>query len=268
MTADIVGDVGTLLLSVADEIVLPLFGTTGANAREKKPGDWVTDADLRSEAALAEGLAAILPGSLVVGEEAVHADPGVLGRLETAERVWLIDPVDGTANYAAGREPFAMLVALVERGLVTHGWIYLPVEGRMFTAQRGSGVQFNGAPLPVRNPAHTLRGIVPLPALTTDAAADVERRSSGSAELLPSCWCSGREYPDVLVGRADFVLFTASMPWDHAAGSLAIAELGGRAAYLDGTPYTVLDHRRRALLVANTPSTWDRVRNHVLVGLA
>lgn len=257
--------VADLLRRTAEEVVLPLFRSEAADPRQKRPGDWVTAADLNAEHVLTQRLLQVLPGSAVVGEEAVHADPSLMQRLHGTGQVWLIDPVDGTRNYAAGREPFAMIVALVRDGAVSHGWVYLPMEDRMLTAAAGSGAMLDGRRLlaPQRMPAR-LRGIVPLPVLKPDAVADIEARSPAVADLLPSWWCSGREHPDVAEGAADFAVFTTSMPWDHAAGSLAIAELGGRAAYFDGEPYTVRDESRRSLLIARSPEIWDKVRWELL----
>ena len=100
-------------------------------------------------------------------------------------------------------------------------------------------------------------------------AAEIRRRASaGAAELLPTVGCAGAEYPALLDGAADFVFFTGSMPWDHAAGALALTEAGGRAAYLDGTAFTVLDEARRPLLVARTPEVWAAAREDLLGALA
>lgn len=267
--ADLVDLVAALLRTTAEEIVVPLFGTPHAKASEKGPGDWVTVADHEAEAVLAAELRAVLPGSTVVGEESVHADQDVLERLGGTAPVWLIDPVDGTGNYARGREPFAMIVALVQAGVTTHGWVYLPIERRMLLAEQGNGVTVDKVPYRgPKTPPERLRGIIPLPQLPADLADQVVGRSPGVADLMPSWACSGREYPDVVVGAADFVLSMVSMPWDHAAGALAVHELGGRAAYLDGEPYSTLDRSRRSLLVARSPQIWDTVRGSLLTDLA
>jgi len=266
---DLLDAVEDLLRRTAAEIVLPRFRSPETARFEKRPGDWVTDADLESEAALTAQLSRLLPGSTVVGEEAVHADPTVLQRLGSDGPVWLVDPVDGTANFAAGRAPFALIVALVASGTTTHGWIYLPLEDRMLRTRAGAGIRLDhGHRHRSESDAGGLRGIVPLHALpAAEAAAIRERSSAGLADLVPTMGCAGAEYPAVLDGRVDFVLFTGSMPWDHAAGALALAESGGRAAYLDGQPYTVLDESRRALLIARTQQVWDDVRRDLLEGV-
>ena len=265
MVSGFIESVAELLRETAAEVVVPRFRSPAAQPRQKRPGDWVTVADHESEAMLSDRLARLLPGSTVVGEEAVHADPTLLQRLRGDAPVWLIDPVDGTVNFAAGREPFAMIVALLQGGVTTHGWNYLPMEDRMLVAERGAGAELNGVPqqssavLPDR-----LRGIVPLYALPAGVAAHIEGRSPQVADLLPSWRCSGREYPDVVTGAADFVLSPVSMPWDHAAGSLAVTEMGGRCAYLAGDPFTALDDARRTLLVARSPEIWEVARRELL----
>jgi fructose-1,6-bisphosphatase/inositol monophosphatase family enzyme len=262
--------VADLLRTTAAEVVLPRFRAPGTPTYEKGPGDWVTEADLESEAVLSRALTDLLPGSTVVGEETVHADPAVLQRFRHSAPVWVIDPVDGTANFATGREPFALIVALVERGVTTQGWIHLPVPDRMLAAATGRGARLDGRTMrPAHRPIGRPRGIVPLHALPGADVAEIQRRArAGAAELLPTVGCAGAEYPALLDGAADFVFFTGSMPWDHAAGALALTEAGGRAAYLDGAAFTVLDEARRPLLVARTPEVWTAAREDLLGALA
>jgi fructose-1,6-bisphosphatase/inositol monophosphatase family enzyme len=262
--------VARLMRTTAAEVVLPRFRSPDTTTYQKGPGDWVTEADLESEAVLSSALTDLLPDSTVVGEETVHADPAVLQRFRGGAPVWVIDPVDGTANFAAGREPFALIVALVEGGVTTQGWIHLPLPDRMLQAAAGRGARLDGRTMrPPDQPVGRPRGIVPLHALTGADAAEIRRRAhAGAAELLPTVGCAGAEYPALLDGAADFVFFTGSMPWDHAAGVLALTEAGGRAAYLDGTAFTVLDEARRPLLVARTPEVWAAARADLLGALA
>ena len=95
---------------------------------EKKPGDLVTVADREAEVELARVLRAAEPGVLVVGEEGVFTDPSSLEPLPTAEHAWVIDPVDGTRNFARGRADFAVMLAEVRHGVTVRGWIWQPVH--------------------------------------------------------------------------------------------------------------------------------------------
>lgn len=91
---------------------------------EKSPGELVTVADREAEAWLTPRLAALVPGSRVVGEEAVEADPSLLEGLEGGV-AWLLDPVDGTSNFARGEARFAMMAALLRDGEALAAWMRL-----------------------------------------------------------------------------------------------------------------------------------------------
>src|SRR5260370_1099123 len=97
--------------------ILPRFRLMRrADIREKGPGDFVTLADLEAERQLTQRLGGLLPGSVVLGEEAASQDRGRFALLAGEAPVWVIDPVDGTANFARGQPGFAVIVALIERG--------------------------------------------------------------------------------------------------------------------------------------------------------
>ncbi|MGH6959102.1 MAG: inositol monophosphatase family protein, partial [Dongiaceae bacterium] len=107
--------------------------------REKAPGDLVTVADEAVEARLAPLLTSLVPGSIVVGEEGAAADPNLLSRLFDDRPVWIIDPVDGTSNFAEGHAAFAVMVALVRGRDVLAAWIHDPVKVRTAVAAAGEG---------------------------------------------------------------------------------------------------------------------------------
>jgi fructose-1,6-bisphosphatase/inositol monophosphatase family enzyme len=260
---DLRTEVDDLLRRTARAVVLPLYQHEDSGARQKRPGDWVTEADHRSEALLGQELAAMLPGSVVVGEEAVSVDPSVLDLLGGQAPVWLIDPVDGTRNYVSGTGPFAMMVALVEAGSVTGGWIHLPLEDRSLTALAGLGTRLDDAAAPRgdHDPERPLVGAIARDSLPPDLVDPVSGAlEAAGATLVPTWACSGRDYPSVVAGEWDFLLPWTVMPWDHAAGSLAVQEAGGRVARLDGTRYSPAAPIVDGLLVARTTQVWDRVR--------
>ena len=119
--------VSELLADVADRLILPRFGALkSSDIQEKKPGDLVTVADREAEIELARVLRAAEPGVLVVGEEGVFTDPSCLDLLPTAEHAWVIDPVDGTRNFARGGADFAVMLAEVRNAVTVRGWIWQP----------------------------------------------------------------------------------------------------------------------------------------------
>src|SRR5258706_1538626 len=106
--------VDRIIREVARTEIVPRFRMLRAgDIREKSPGNLVTAADMASEAALTRRLGEILPGAVVLGEEAAAEDEGLFGLLAGDAPVWIIDPVDGTINFAHGRPGFAVIVALV-----------------------------------------------------------------------------------------------------------------------------------------------------------
>ncbi|TCM20749.1 fructose-1,6-bisphosphatase/inositol monophosphatase family enzyme [Novosphingobium sp. PhB165] len=188
----------------AEIAIMPRFRTSEAHVLADKGEDGntepVTAADRESEEILAGRLAALIPGAGIVGEEAVHADPALLSRLGSGA-CWLIDPLDGTANFAAGQGPFGLLVALVEDGLPVGGWIFDPLSNRFCAALAGHGASVNGeafkaAEIPRKRP---------LAAVTRLFANRASRETLMDAleadyDVVDSPRCAADQYPRVATG--------------------------------------------------------------------
>ncbi|MCC2976205.1 inositol monophosphatase [Sphingomonas sp. PL-96] len=250
--------VSALLRQVAAEVVLPRFQhLDAAEIEEKAKDDLVTIADREAEVALAKGLAEIDGRARIVGEEACAADPTLLDTVGDG-RVWLIDPVDGTNNFAAGRTPFGMMIALVEDGVPQAGWLYDPVADRMCHAVRGGGAFIDGTPVTAR----ATGAAEPVAALATYFMSDEDRaaladRVAGKLTLVEIPRCAAEQYPRLVLGENDLALFQRTLPWDHAAGVLFLEEAGGHVARADGSPYRVGDNRR-GMLGASSPALWEQ----------
>jgi fructose-1,6-bisphosphatase/inositol monophosphatase family enzyme len=263
----VIDKVAALLRDVATTAVLPRFrALTADEIVAKGPGDLVTTADREAEELLTAALLALLPGSRVIGEEAASADPTLLTTVRDPGDLWLVDPVDGTANFAAGHEPFAMMVALLRDGVTSAGWILDPMRGTLATVERGAGAYLNGvrATSPTaRPPASELRG----PSFTRHTPpgvrSEVEKGRGAVGQLLPGHNCTGYEYPAMVRGEQNFVFFWGTLPWDHAPGVLFLEEAGGVAWRLDGTPYEP-GQDRSDLLAAQNQYVWDTVRTTLL----
>ena len=143
--------VGEILREAADTLVCPRFRRLDEAAISIKShqNDLVTIADLEAEIFLTRELTALLPGSRALGEEAVYQDPSSKAVLDTDAPVWIIDPVDGTANFARGSTAFGIIVALVRDRRTVAGWIYDPLQQRLFTAEAGAGTWSGGQRLTV-----------------------------------------------------------------------------------------------------------------------
>ncbi len=229
-----------LMRETAASELLPRLGQLAAgDVREKRPGDLVTVADEASEMRIAQGLAAILPGVPVVGEEAVAVDPSLLNLVGSSESAWIVDPLDGTANFAAGRDSFAMIVCLVERGAPVGGWILHPRSGRVAIAELGAGAELDGKRVRLEpgRPLAEMRGYIGWKLLRTVRDDATRRGNLRRVGELGSRKCAGLEYIDLLAGERQFSLYRSTKPWDHAAGALMLREAGGVAERFDGGPY-------------------------------
>ena len=132
---------------VAAAEILPRFRALDAEEHRAKTraDDLVTEADTAAERAFAAGVAGILPDAVVIGEEAVSEDPRRLDALSGADLALILDPIDGTWNFAAGIAAFGMLVALIHRGETVWGLLYDPVLDDWIVARRGGGAWHEGA---------------------------------------------------------------------------------------------------------------------------
>lgn len=243
--------------SVAAAEVEPRFGHLGdGDVTEKEPGDLVTVADRACEAALAAGLRSVLDVP-VVGEEASFEDPSLLDLVASAGSVWVLDPIDGTTNFAAGSTDHAVLVSLVQRGRVTDGWMYLPASGSMLRARLGGGAWRDGRRVEAVAPSAGAVGLLKRGYLPAPIRAALDRAPSILRDAVHGRGCCPLDYHDVVTGAAAFALYWRTLPWDHTAAALYATEAGLRVARPGGRPYEPGDGAC-GLLVAH-PSRWDDV---------
>ena len=257
-------EVADLIREVAATVVLPRFRRLSSDEmHQKAPGDMVTVADQESERALTRGLTALLPGSTVVGEEAVAADPEILHRMGDRGAVWIVDPVDGTNNFAAGKTPFAVMVALLRAGEPVAAWILDVVDDRMTVAEAGSGTSIDGVRVKTRTDdpgAAALDGVVAHKYLTAELRAESAANARRLGRVTEGHHCAGYEYPAVATDLQQFALFWRILPWDHVPGALILREAGGTVLHLDASDYRPSDNDR-GLLIAPNVDVWHTVRD-------
>lgn len=252
--------VESLLRETAAEEILPRWKALADHEVEDKgAGEIVTAADHAAERRLTEGLAGILSGALVVGEEAAHTDPSLLGRMVKEPLVWLVDPLDGTRNFARGDSRFAIMLALLAEGQTRAAWILDPLSGSLMVAEHGGGCFRDETRVRVARASRDdhLKGCI----LTTympeqlHPAAEAAKQHMAEAQHLFS---AGHEYPALIRRDMDFMLYYRTLPWDHAPGMLLLSEAGGYGARLDGSAYRPGDGRK-GLLAAAERDAWYRV---------
>ena len=246
-----------LMRFVSERTIMPRWRNLATgDVIEKSQNELVTIADREAEEFLAEALAKLAPDVPIVGEEAAHADSSVLDRLSGP--CWIVDPIDGTHNYAHGRTPFGIMVALADGGEAIAGWIYDPVKDRFCHARRGEGAFVNGE----RIAARPTGSEPPVAAISVIFLGEARRESVNSHvaphyRVVETPRCAAEQYPRLVLGENDVSFFERTLAWDHAAGVLFLNEAGGKVCRPDGSPYRVDETERTGMIGAASPSLWD-----------
>ena len=259
-----------ILRDAARAEALPRFRRLDASMVTTKTEaiDLVTEADVATEEVIKARIAQWMPQALFVGEESVAADPALLGRLADADLAVVVDPIDGTANYAAGLPLFACMAAVVSGGETVAGIIYDPMGDDWIMAEKGAGAWLrrpNGEaarltvadPLPIEQMVGTA-SVAYMPAETRPQIL----QNTAKVRLLSNFRCAGHEYRIFASGHTQFLSYNKLMPWDHLAGVLISQEAGGYAARMDGSPYQP-HHIGGGLLLAANRESWDALRREV-----
>jgi fructose-1,6-bisphosphatase/inositol monophosphatase family enzyme len=255
-----------ILRDVAALSIVPRFQKLArGEVREKGgPEDLVTIADEEAELELAKRLQELLPGSVVLGEEAVAQGAVSRDILKTsAGPVWVVDPVDGTYNFAHGVPKFGTILALVHKGECVAGWIYQIPADRMIAGEKGKGVRING--VPYIRPSYaaaaggfgTMRAYIATGFFPPPVRAFVETKTALVADASPLRCCAW-EYPALLEGEAVFSIYGRLEPWDHLAGAMLLEEAGFYVRKWDGSPYRPGDSAG-GIINAPSPELWGRV---------
>ncbi len=249
-----------LLNDVAARVIIPRFrALTAGEIDEKTPGNYVTIADREAELAIAERLRSVYPDALVVGEEAAFTNSGLMAALPEAPHAFVIDPVDGTRNFVNGNPDHAVMVAELKAGEVVRGWIVQPEYEESYVVERGAGVTRNG---------ELLR---PVPRTGLPRVESSSKRDLGALAhradwpIGRTRFCCGIDYPRLLTGDVEALVYRNPKPWDHAAGALMMTELGAVARLLDGTTYAP-GRPHGVLLSAASEDAWHAVADAIGAG--
>lgn len=214
---------------------------TPLNIEHKGEIDLVTEVDKRSEELLVGGLQRAFPDHDFLAEENIYQD-------RRKSHKWIIDPLDGTTNFAHGFPWFAVSMALEVDGEIKLGIVYHTMMNEMFTAIKGEGTWLNGSRICVssRSP---LRGSLLATGFPYDSATDLENNFAHFVNFQMGCrgirraGAAALDLAYVAAGRIDGFWECKLKPWDVAAGQLLVAEAGGKVTGYSGEPYSVYNHR-------------------------
>jgi len=260
----------TILREAAEAEILPRFRHLDEGMVRQKADaiDLVTEADEAAERHIRAAVAAAWPEALFVGEESVAADPALLDRLDAADFAIVVDPVDGTANFAAGLPLYATMASVVSRGETIAGIIYDPMGDDWVLAERGGGaflrfpdgraqrLKVTAAPALDQMVGHVSITFMP------EASKPKILANLARIRVVANYRVAGHDYRTFATGHCHFVAFNKLMPWDHLAGCLIAEEAGGYVARFDGSPYRP-EHREGGLIIAPDRNTWDLLRAEI-----
>ena len=259
-----------LLRRAAQAEILPRFRRLGAaDIRAKSEAtDLVTEADERAERMIKAEVAQLWPDAVFVGEESVAAEPALLHSLQGAELAVVVDPVDGTFNFAAGIPAFGVMASVIANGETVAGIIFDPMGDDWVMAERGGGAW-------LRRPdgdAHRLSVAAPVALgemvgmastgyLPKDKRVEV-MGNLAKVRFATSYRCAAHEYRTFAGGHVHYLMHNKLMPWDHLVGAVICEEAGGYVRRLDGSRY-LPHHIDGGLLVAPDAASWELLRREV-----
>ncbi|MEZ5585767.1 MAG: inositol monophosphatase [Sedimenticolaceae bacterium] len=223
--------IAQIVRSTAGQELMSRFEAVDADT--KADGSLITAADMAMQQRLQDELGRQWPRIALLGEEmSTTEQEGLLAA--QGEGLWCLDPLDGTANFAAGIPFFAVSLAFIANGTVTAGIVYDPVRDECFSALRGRGAWLNGRPLCAAARPERLRDAMAMldlkrlpDSLITAVARQAPYRSQRSFGSVALDWCW------VALGRCQVYLHGGQRLWDYAAGQLVLSESGAVGGLLD-----------------------------------
>jgi len=197
----------------------------------------VTDVDLASEQLIREAIATHYPRHQILAEEGGLAE-------SSSDYRWIVDPLDGTTNYAHGFPIFAVSIGLEYRGEIILGVVYDPARDEMFAAERGAGAALNNRPVRVSTTDDLSKSLLSTGFpydIRTSRLTNLDHWSNFAlaAQALRRTGAAAIDLCYVACGRFDGFWELTLSPWDTAAGALIVAEAGGRLTDLTGSPFSV-----------------------------
>lgn len=226
------------------------------------PHDLVTEADTAAEAMLTRGIQRMFPHALIVGEEGAAKSPNLRNKIAEAEMAVILDPLDGTWNFAHGLPLFGIILSITRYGHPVFGLLYDPVMDDWIFADSETPAHLSrnvGADRPLRvsrgGDLEKMSGYIHLYLLPEEKQAEMAACLPDFARTV-MLRCSCHEYRTLAQGGMDFMLSGILNPWDHAAGVLICQEAGGIVRMLDGQDYNA-GITEGYILAAPNEAAWD-----------
>lgn len=246
----------------AGAILLEGFGREGMEVERKGAVDLVTEMDRAAESEILERLRSAFPSHSMMAEESAHAGGTAH---EEAEHLWIVDPLDGTTNYAHGHPQWAISIGYARAGRVVAGVVYDAARDELFAAADGKGATLNGKPIEVSR-ALTLDESLVATGFPYDRRERIDfympfyRAAVLSTQGVRRAGAAALDMAWVACGRLDAYFEFGIQPWDVAAGEILVREAGGMLSDMRGG-----EHRLQG---RNTLASNGRVHDATLAMLA
>ncbi len=231
-------------------------------AEEKQDGSLLTEADTEMQKQTQAFLEKHWPQYAFLGEESPAAEQEAA--MQSEGGCWILDPVDGTSNFAIGVPFYAVSLALMVQGKLVAGLIYDPSRDEMFAAREGHGATLNGNSLIAKTAKQKVKqtsGLIDFkrlsPEMATKIAVEIpysSQRSFGSV-ALDWCW--------IAAGRGQIYLHGAQNIWDYAAGWLILNEAGGYSCTLDNEPVLIPKVVKRSAVAGTTKELFEEWQTYL-----
>ncbi len=234
------------MIDVSRDELMPCFRNLNKDdIMQKSDKSVVTVADKACEKAIIARLQKIMPEAAILGEESYEVDPSIKDNVHKKGFCWVVDPLDGTHNFARGDSRFGMIIALLKEGKPVAGFLYCPTTYEMFYTIKGKGVYdiYDRPVLPFKKRANlkqrqkkSMHGFSNYiyfgkhSELSFTKLVNEHFGYKGNKEGMMFSSCI--EYISMIKGESDFMINSSTKPWDHAAGQLMIKELGGKGRSL------------------------------------
>ena len=253
-------EIKSILFDLSKKFILPMFrNLKDSDLMKKKNNDLVTSVDLQVEEELNNILRKLLPNSLFVGEEEFSKTPNILNGYLEKKYCWTVDPIDGTTNFAKGKEKFAVMIALSFSDQILQSWIYKPLNGEFCCAITGGGALLNEKKINMINSLSIEQSKGSISSkYWDDNYLNIMKNIKNNFGEVKSYGCIGFEYIDIANNVRDFAILSKLSPWDHLPGILIIREAGGFDSYFDKGMYNHL-LKKKNLVVARDLNLGNKI---------
>ncbi|MFA6637063.1 MAG: inositol monophosphatase family protein [Candidatus Omnitrophota bacterium] len=237
LTTEKVTEVAISAAKEAGEYILGHMGKIKKISHKSGINDLVTDVDKSSEEMIVKRIKETFPDHSILAEE------GGKSGSEKSGFTWVIDPLDGTVNYAHGFPFFCVSIGFAVEGEIKAGVVYDPVRDEMFSAESLKGAFLNDGKISVTGTDKVQRALIAtgFPYLTENREANLElfRRIISKAQAIRRPGAAALDLCYVAAGRLDGFWELNLSPWDTAAGHLIVKEAGGKVSMTDNSPYDI-----------------------------